>query len=61
MRLAVTPLDPAEDMRDHVFHIGCFALIEHISEDRLEVVVMNEDQHFDVSEYCDKNELLIAE
>ncbi|KKS37516.1 MAG: hypothetical protein A3G49_00940 [Candidatus Sungbacteria bacterium RIFCSPLOWO2_12_FULL_41_11] len=61
MRFMLTPIDPAEDMRNHVFSIGRFALIERIHEDMLEVVVMTKAQHFDLSEYCDKNELNIID
>lgn len=57
MRFVLTPIDHAEDMRSHVFSIGRFALIERISEDKLEVAVITKAQHFDLSEYCDKNEL----
>src|SRR3989338_6676769 len=50
-------VDLSEDMRNHVFSIGRFALVECVAQDRLEVVVVNKDQHFDLTEYCDKNEL----
>ena len=57
MRFILTPIDSAEDMWSHVFSIGRFALIERVAQDRLEVAVVNKDQHFDLYEYCDKNEL----
>ena len=61
MRFVLTPVDPSEDMRSHVFSIGSFALIERISGDKLEVAVVTKDQHFDLTEYCDKNELNIID
>lgn len=61
MRFLLTPVDPAEDMRSHVFSIGRFALIERVAQDCLEVAVVNKDQHFDLTEYCDKNEFNIID
>jgi len=61
MRFVLTPIDQMEDMRSHVFSIGSFALIERVAQDCLEVAVVNKDQHFDLTEYCDKNELNIVD
>lgn len=61
MRFVITPMDTAEDMQNHVFSIGSFALMERIAEDKLEVAVMTKTQHFDLTEYCDKNELNIID